>query len=453
MMLKEKVYHPRYGSGKVKQSRHKGFELLVIFEDGTTRWVRLDELSELGTTFTESPISILPVFSNELIKSRQMIEAFRLGIVPYDCVEEFTFGRDKESKEITNWLNSPDENTLLIVGEYGTGKTHLLHYALSIALQNGFAVAWVELDPNEAPFHKPKRVYNHILKNFKYRSQESGRLKGFRNFLQEAFRESAFQDHIYFKHLIEHNDEVFWEWIEGSESIPRPMEWNESYWSYRVNKYQFLPGLYDYSTAANIYCYILSSLGWAAKEVLGLKGLLLIFDEAESVSTYHYSYQAERSINYLKALIRTANNETKLLKKTINTGLEYCRKGVGPNVPFLYKPTCSLKLLFAFTSLDWNYEYIWDGSYRKTPKIEEMERIPRIDVNPLPDDDLKKVFEHICQLYDSSYECFKENLTIDKIFRKVNSLSGSTRLFVKGSVEALDLVRFNNYKKNLDEVI
>ena len=450
-MPERKVSHPRYGRGIVKQTRYKGFELLVAFENGLRRWVRLDEVLEPGTTWRkEQPGPSPPVFSSECLKSRRMIEAFRLGIVPYDCVEEFTFGRDKEMKQITDWL-SCDESSLLIIGEYGTGKTHLMHYALGKALQSGFAVAWVEMDPNETPFHKPKRVYKHLLMNFRYRAKESKQLKGFRDFLREALREGAYQDHIYFKHLIDHNEDIFWEWIEASESIIRPVELYKTYWGYMENKYQFLPALYDYSTAANIYCYLLSSLGWAAKQVLGLKGLLLMFDEAETVSMTNYSYQDEKAIDFLKSLLRTASNDKELLDSPDKSGLNYCGVGIGPSVPFLYKLPSGLKLLFAFTSLDWNYEFIWDGSYRKVPKIHEIERISNVQLAPLSDNALKEVFEHICLLYDSSYQFLEEDIIIDKIFRKVNAQSGRTRLFVKGSVEGLDLVRFYP-GRNLEEV-
>ncbi len=65
----------------------------------------------------------------ERFKSRRMVEAFRLGIVPYDCVSDFIFGRAEEIQILTDWLDQPDSNAMLTVGEYGTGKTHLLHYA------------------------------------------------------------------------------------------------------------------------------------------------------------------------------------------------------------------------------------------------------------------------------------------------------------------------------------
>ena len=144
------VRHPRYGRGVTRRSRHKGFELHVAFDDGLTRWVRLDELTEGGMTPPVSAITphVPPAVSDERFKSRRMIEAFRLGTVPYDCVREFTFGRDRETQSLMDWLDEPEENGLLVVGEYGTGKTHLLHYAYGQALQKGFAVAYVEMDPN-----------------------------------------------------------------------------------------------------------------------------------------------------------------------------------------------------------------------------------------------------------------------------------------------------------------
>lgn len=495
--------HPKYGYGVVRQIRHKGFELKVEFENGLILWIRHDELSlvspmlfkvgdwvthrtfgkgrvisiepyvyqgkdtfkvrvdfeEVGLKTLVQSIAKLEKISKKTstlpdivslpskdskFKSRRMLEAFRLGIVPYDCVGEFTFGRDEEVRKITKWLDASKESTMLIIGEYGTGKTHLLHYAIGHAIQKGFAVAWVEMDPNEAPFYKPKRVYSRLVQNFKYRSTQDGQLKGFRSFLKEVLAKGAFKDHLYFKYLDERfleflEEEIVWEWIEGKETIPRPVEWVETNWGYMKNRYKFLPGLYDYSTAANIYCYLLSGLGWAAREVLGLKGLLLVFDEAETVEMYYYSYHLERSRNFLKALICTANGDRKLSKSPFESGLVYCRVGIGPNIPFLYRTSSGLKLLFAFTHVDWNYEYY-------QARIKEIDTAPKINLKPLTDSALKEVFGHICLFYDSAYDFLEEDVTINTIFQQVSSESGRTRLFIKGSVEALDIIRLNKVK-------
>lgn len=432
------VNHPRHGRGIVKQSRHKGFELYVQFQNGLTQWVRLDEIEQITSPASRPSPTVpttLPV--DPSFNCRRMIEAFRLGIVPHDCVADFTFGRQNETKQLIHWLNNVDDSTLLLVGEYGTGKTHLLHYAYGRALQEGFAVAYVEMDPNEAPFHKPKRIYSRLVRTLRYCSKANQQVKRFRDFLKEAHARGAFKDHEYFKHLIGCDQEIFWEWIEGSEAVPR----------YPVEKignglailHAHLPGMYDYATAANIYCYLLSAIGWAAKNVLNLKGLVLIFDEAEAVSINYHSYQAERSINFLRALIRTANNE-QALKEPRDSGLDYCRIGVGPRIPFLYRQSSGLKLLFAFTriqALSW---------------IRELNAARRIDLQHLTDTALKEVFEHICLLYDSAYDFLEHDLTIEMIFRHVTTQGGRTRMFVKSSVEALDLVRLNR-EKPLREIL
>jgi len=417
------ISHPRYGRGVIRQSRHRGFELYVEFQDGLARWVRLDEVQEI--TGLPSSVPSLPTLPpDEAFKSRRMVEAFRLGIVPYDSIEEFTFGREKEIEQLLSWLHSSQESTLLIVGEYGTGKTHLLNYAYWRALDEGFAVASVEMDPNEVPFHKPKRIYSHLVQAFRYRPMKGKQIQDFRDFLKEALAKGAFKNHIYFRCLIgKTSDETLWDWIEARESVARP--WNPYNWGY-----SYLPNLYDYSTAANIYCYLLSALSWAAKEVLGLKGLLLLFDEAETIGM-PLGYQLVKGYNFLKAIISTAKGETALLKPPNQTELNYCKYAEA--VPFLYKQPSVLKLLFAFT-----------------PVVESD--LPRIDLPPLPDDALKEVFEHICLLYDGAYNFLEGDLTIDTIFHRVTKHGGRTRMFVKGSVEALDLIRLNPGKM-LDEVL
>ena len=424
----------------MRQSRYRAFELQVEFENGLITWVRQDELSQIPATPREprQRDSQTPPVSDEKFKFRRMIEAFRLGIVPCDCAEEFTFGRDEEMEQIAKWLGNPNQSTILIVGQYGTGKTHLLHCAISRALQNDYAVAWVEMDPNEAPFYKPKRVYCRLIQGFRYYSKQDGQLKGFRAFLKEALVKGAFKDHLFFKYLHKYEKDIIWDWIEGRESIVRP-------WGVDNSLYPDLPGLSDYSTAANTYCYLLSALGWAARVVLGLQGLLLVFDEAETVTAHIYSYQFRKSKNFLRALICTANGDRRLLRSPFQSGLDYLGIGIGPNTPFLYRVPSGLKMLFAFTSTDWNYdsEYRGGGVYQRNPKIVEIDATPKIDLRPLTDDAFKDVFEHICLLYDGAYGFLAGDVTIDKIFRRVASESGRTRLFVKGSVEALDLARLN----------
>ena len=408
-----------------------------------------------------------------------MIEAFRLGIVPHDCVSDFIFGRTAEIGHFTNWLHSPDSSSLVVAGEYGSGKTHLLHYIYGCAQQEGFAVALVEMDPNESPFHRPKQVYRRFVQNLQFCETETGypKILGFREFIQEAVARGALEDHTYFKCLIDRSvDETLWEWIEARDVSLRPPsvyqqtklnigqgnintdERNLKRMEEMLKEVQRfvdgrgarslglmppegspnLPGLYPYYKAANIYCYLLSALGWAAKAVLGLKGLLLIFDEAETVDSYDNLYQADKSQNFLRALVRTADSDDRLLTSPTKTDLDYCQVGIGRSIPFLYKQPSGLKLLFAFTPIDTQKS----GSLSTVSS--ELEASFRIDLEPLAEASQKTLFEHVYVHYKSVYDDFKAGLpanTLDAIFRRLIRIPGPVRMFVKATVETLDLIR------------
>jgi len=403
----------------------------VQFQDGILRWVRIDEIEQIPKHPSKT-VSVPKLPTDENFISRRMIEAFRMGIVPYNCIKDFTFGRDKEIQELRHWLHTQNNNILFLIGGYGTGKTHLLHYLYGHALQEGFAVAFAEIDPNETPFNKPKRIYGHLAENFRYRSLEDGQVKRFIDFLKEVVAKGAFKDHIYFRHIIgKFSDELLCNWIEARETIDR------------LPFYSSLPKLYDFATAANIYTYLLSALGWAAKEVLGLKGLVLIFDEAENISTYVYRYEYQKSFNFLRALIKTANNDKSLLKRPIESGLIYCRRS--SSLQFLYRVPSGLKLIFAHTEHE-------DLTILMLKVLFPSFPIDSLDLIHLPDVALKEVFEHICLLYDSAYNFLEEDLTINAIYRKLADDAGRTRLFVKASVEALDLARAHP-KKKIDDLL
>ena len=47
----------------------------------------------------------------------------------------------------------------LVVGDYGSGKTHFLYCLRNLAWERGFAVAKVELSPTETPYNDQKAVY------------------------------------------------------------------------------------------------------------------------------------------------------------------------------------------------------------------------------------------------------------------------------------------------------
>jgi hypothetical protein len=310
----------------------------------------------------------------------------------------------------------------------------LLHYIEEIALRERFASAIVELDHSEVPLFKPKRVFNRVALNFKYLSPKDGELKGFREFIDEVFWEGGFEDHIYFEKINEHlskfDEKYIWEWIECRESYPRPLYKDFMGRMKEYPSYSYFPPLYEEQTAANIYCYLLSGLGWAAVNLLGLRGLLVEFDEAESIDIARYYRQLLMGRNLLKALMRVANNDDSLTKKpSLNLGLEYCAKGEASRVPFLYRIPSGLKLIFAFTHT-----------------IQEREEAKHIvELSPLSENAKREIMDCIKSLYERAYG---KTYQLDITQEQLTSISGRdmeiTRYFTKGIVESLDSERFKD---------
>lgn len=419
-MADKETLHSGYGAGRVVGERYGGFEKRVLFRNGLERWIRLDDLEDVNRARPESFAHLdWQLLPDERLNARQLIEAFRLGIVPYRHVEDFTFGRRKEMNQLRYWLGAPSRSALRLVGEYGAGKSHLLAYARRRALREGFAVASVDMDPNESPFHKPKRIYGRLARSFRYVSRIDNRERGFRDFLQEVLGAGFLEDHRYFSRLAQPDDDL-WNWIEAHEAAPRPVPNFDS----RYGRYF---SLFDYSTATNLYCYLISALGWAAREALGLNGLLLLFDEAETINARGYTYQIQRGRHFITALIRMSRNDRLLVKHPGISGLAYTRHA--NDIPFLYRIPCGVKLLFAFTpEVDW---------YR----ITELNRVPFMELKSLSVSVLREVFEQICKSYREAYG-LAGDFDTSRLFARLRSRRSHTRTFVKTSVEALDLERF-----------
>ncbi|MFC1834264.1 BREX system ATP-binding domain-containing protein [Thermodesulfobacteriota bacterium] len=435
-MVGKIVTHDSYGTGTVRASRHKGLELFIDFEDGLSRWVRCDEM-QVGDvardrTRVPQPAEHLP---EDQFKARRMVEAFRLGIVPQDCVEEFTFGRTEELKRIRDWFSDSDESTLLVIGEYGSGKTHLLRFAYEEALRSGYACAFAIMDPDQAPFFKPKRVYASLMQSLRYYDNEQQHIGGFRELVERCLKHPEFGQHAYWGQIKDRcPDDFLWNWISGREIATRP--WNPVTGSV----FKKLPGLYDYGTAANIYCNLLSSLGWGARNIAGSKGLLLFFDEAEAIDRYFYAYQPQQGRNFLSALIRTAGDEKVLLNHPRSSSLQYCRVGSGSPLPFLHKVPSSLRLVFSFTP-----------GYTLA-RLPELASPQGIELDSLSDAALGEALAELMGTYQRAYAQDASELRLDQILPAISLQDGRTRQFIKTSVEAFDLLRIH-YDMGMDEVL
>ena len=96
----------------------------------------------------------------------------------------------------------------------------------------------------------------------------------FNDLVKHGLRYGLLRNHPYFRWLAEVRDPRVWEWIAGLGGI-RPGEGDE---------FKDFPALRDTTTAANVYCNLLSTLSWlCCQRGLDLEGLLVLFDESEAL--------------------------------------------------------------------------------------------------------------------------------------------------------------------------
>lgn len=477
------VQHARFGQGKVQGTREGGYKLFVEFRTGE-RWVRLDEVrmvvnasppvptagavdgkwwkaaitqaegrtapkpaplqgsggAERSADHYEPPsklealspwiLGTRPGFLQEpsAKKTRRMIEALRLGIVPYDCVEDFTVGRDSELAVIEDWLECQDHNTLFVAGGYGSGKTHLLSHVHSSATKQKFATAWISMNPGESPFSQPKRVFAGLAQSLRFLSPTNGQVCGFRELVRLGLEQGVLGDNVYFKWLHGAPSERLWEWIECRERASRPFEPEQLPSGHRCNRHWLVPHLYDQCTAANIYCHLLSALGHASLAA-GLRGLILLLDEAESVDAPTTAHRSKKGHNFLEALILTADGDTDLLKPACEVR-SLISAGKAPLVSFLYRCPPGLKLLFAVT----------DRAILARSKFATRCRV--LDLQPLSEDAENLVRMRVKTLYSQAYDGHPTSM-FDTVEFGQDGFHSSTRLMVKRVVEGLDLARFS----------
>ncbi|WP_440955872.1 BREX system ATP-binding domain-containing protein [Methanosarcina sp. Mfa9] len=361
------------------------------------------------------------------IAARRIIEALRLGGVPLSCVEKYSVGREKEFLEACSWLDS-GRGSLQVIGEYGSGKTHFLEMLSETALRKNWGVARIEIDAQETPFHKPHQLYESFVNNFCFR--ENGALRDFRAFLtllneSESPEVEKISSHPYLGKMQEawqegKDREWLFEWIEGRREGPAGF-----------------PVLQKHQTAANLYSNLLNGLSWAAKHILGLEGVLILFDEAETVDPYWYTdYQFDKALNTLRGLVLLSNSDESLIDDTQDadilgkkSGLIYSKMTQQP-VPYLWERESDLKLIFSFVP-----EML--ESMEQFSKISSLfGSMGRIELETLDEPSLQTLLGNIEKIYSEAYGYSSEKnlysyLPLDR-----------PRNFVKAAVEGLDLMRY-----------
>ncbi len=433
------VSHPVFGEGEVIDSRWNGVELLVRFQTGLRLWLPARRVRYVGTPDLDVGAGRPPATGVDRIQACRMVEAFRLGIVPRQDVEQFTFGRDKETAMVEQALGRLKQGkgeVYLVEGEYGTGKTHLMEYIHHRALCSGFATSLCQFDPLEVSPHRPKRVYREVVHNLRY--IQDGQEGGYRDLLRRAV-EFDFRDHVFFGPVLDKlarldpgniESEVFWQWIEGESTKEYATDGGSRN---RVRGGQRIPALYDFSTAADFYCNILSGISCMARAA-GLSGLVLLIDEAETVTHLWDIIYLTKSVNFMEGLVRLAQNDADLSR--LNPRMIHNQ--VRP-VPYMYRDPAIL-LAFATTPSPYEYSYL-----RLANRIDR-----RLELAPLPGRALVDAFASLVMLYQVAYPGFEVGEAGQRrLFGQARAAGNDgVRSFVKFCVEGLDVERVASARRS-----
>jgi hypothetical protein len=199
-------------------------------------------------------------------------------------------------------LGKGKSDHLCICGSYGQGKSHTLTYLNQLAFREGYATSVVQLDMREVPFHQFSTVYQSIMGRLFLPDGEE---------FTNAWKNWADKDSLELLENMPHRFKMTLtamlcknKRLTPKESslkknqVYRPKEYG--YWldkallGYNIPaahlksicKYREVEGYREQSLMCrgnDSYFQMVQSLGSVLKE-MGYKGLLLFFDEAESIA-------------------------------------------------------------------------------------------------------------------------------------------------------------------------
>lgn len=326
-MLNATVTHPLFGRGQVLQLRNSAREAVVRFDNGVKTVVAsnmLKVLEDFNSTkaTTSKPQNQQKNYDAKALKtidfeSRRTIEALRFGIVPHQKIRELSVGLASEFDSLQKAFTSVSEHggdVRVIVGEYGSGKSHFFEVATKEALERNFLVGKISLDVNEVPPNRPQRIYNALVKSLIYPdSPDTGTLiplldkilddQVLYNSLLEKSLGTVFASILYNYSTLRNKPgealDAFLDWVYGEKVYIKDVR------AYLIakNKNFPVPTLPASATSADQYCYLLNGWSWLANKA-GYAGLAILIDESEHYSLLTQLGQ-ERADNFFRALVYT----------------------------------------------------------------------------------------------------------------------------------------------------
>ena len=125
--------------------------------------------------------------ARSLLLRREIVEALRRGTVPERGLEMFAVGMERFEKAFDEELGGAAAGRGVfkaIRGEYGCGKSFVARWLQQRAIEQGFAVAEVQISANDTPLHRLETVYRRAMESLRTREWNDG---AFRAVIDEWF--------------------------------------------------------------------------------------------------------------------------------------------------------------------------------------------------------------------------------------------------------------------------
>jgi len=376
----------------------------------------------------------------------QTLEALRLGVVPHVDPSQLTVGRDTEFALVDQDLReTPDIGAARVfLGDYGTGKTHMLEWIEHQAMRRNFLCTRVVLDEEEVPPSHPQRVYRSLCRGLRYPDQEGC---GLAPLLHKAKVPDSFLKpgsatyHHYLSPVLAYlqkldpeealHDELL-DWIEGQPSQANQELEQRLRQRTRLRNYR-LYALKDYRPWAHIYSYLVGGLSWLARQA-GYEGLVVLFDEAEFYALL--GSQGREFADLVFGYYATAA----LGAERSRFRLDHAKRGgqaVHRSFPPLYREQQSLYCVFALTEDPWGV-----GALRGLVGEERLHRLIPLGLRNYQDLCLKVVDLYRLAYPDCKVGAEVQNPMGQVVYRGVErGILGNPRQVLKFVMELLDFSR------------